>query len=110
MLSLIFGLLISLSQAQVLLPGNYIVESGNNESICPQKVRPIHQNGQLNTLRVVYIGDCFYWGPYDYACNGNQCGDGNIHFEITSKDSYTWHNLSWDIHATFILSEETKRN
>jgi hypothetical protein len=104
MLSLILSLILNLSQAQVLIAGNYIVASGNNESICPQKVRPIFQDGQLNTLQIVYVGDCFYWGPFDYSCVGNQCGDSNIMFEITSATSYNWHNFNWDIHGMFVLS------
>jgi hypothetical protein len=90
-----------ISATFALTPGLYHPSNGNNDSICPQEVRTVITDNQLTALKVVYVGDCYYWGPFEYPCQESTCTDGNIFFEITSKRSYRWLNTQYDIHADF---------
>lgn len=84
-----------------LEPGTYFPHNGNNDSICPQEVRVVKREGRLHALKVVYVGDCYYWGPFEYPCEGDVCGDSTIVFELTSERSYHWYNSTYDIGAEF---------
>jgi len=81
--------------------GTYQVVEGNNESICPQLVTPILQEGELVAIKVVYVGDCYYSGPFEYACYDQECKDGDIVFQIDGERSYRWLNHSYDIYGRF---------
>ncbi|WP_409477858.1 hypothetical protein [Pseudobdellovibrio sp. HCB154] len=93
-------------QTHAFTNGIYNCVDGNNDSICPQKIKFTSVNGTVN-LRVVYSGYCNDQGPYRYSCeNETTCGDMNVGFTKLSETSYYWVNKGYDIHCRFELSTE----
>jgi hypothetical protein len=82
--------------------GIYEPIEGNNPSICPQKVQAVLRDGLVRELRVAYVGDCFYEGPYTYECDeGGVCASDTVRFEIIDTTSYRWTSLEQNIRAKF---------
>lgn len=83
-----------LCSAVLLASGDYSVVRGNNDSICPQRVRAVIQDvgrgDELTAIRVVYGGDCFEQGPYEYPCAEGVCEGPTERFEVTGPESYRW--------------------
>ena len=98
-LTLLLGL-----QAQAFTSGLYTCVEGNNNSICPQKIKFTAASG-TSLLRVYYSGDCNDQGPYRYYCeNETSCGDMHVGFTKLSESSYYWINKGYDIHCRFELT------
>lgn len=103
MKTLVLTLMIGL-QAQAFTSGLYNCVEGNNDSICPQKIKFTSVSG-TTSLRVVYSGYCNDQGPYRYYCeNETTCGDMNVGFTKLSETAYSWVNKGHDIHCRFELS------
>ena len=83
-----------------LTSGKYSTIESHNDSVCPQDVKVELVDG-MTLLKVAYIGDCFYQGPYTYYCFQNICTDGQIDYQITSPDSFTWVNRNYRIWGKF---------
>ena len=105
---LLFLLILSIlnfSFSSVLIPtkGTYEVLSSSHDDTCPQYIEPQLINGELIALKVVYVGACYYIGPYTYNCDENRCGNESIFFEFKSSSEYYWENKDWDIWGYFKL-------
>jgi hypothetical protein len=102
------------SENMLLRSGIYEVLSATNTSVCPQKINAKYEDKKLVSLKVVYVGDCYYMGPYTYSCNpeSNKCGnfkDGRQYMLYTIHDekSFHWENLAYHIEAELALDEAT---
>ena len=80
--------------------GTYHTVESNNDSVCPQKIR-IQKEDEIVFLKVVYVGDCYYQGPYTYYCVEDMCTDGQIDYQVTSQESFTWVNRNYRIWGKF---------
>lgn len=87
--------------AHRLESGHYVPVTSNEESVCPQEVRAHYADNELVEIRVAYVGDCYYDGPYSYPCDGVSCGLPGIEFQIHGPRSYTWRNTDFDIVGEF---------
>lgn len=108
------------------IKGTYIVTSGNNDSICPQILKPYFWEDSnspklsdsdksdektLVGIDVIYSGDCADQGPFNYGCiinsdNATECGSpSNVSFLFKDDRHYTWTNHGYDIYGEFELSE-----
>lgn len=84
--------------------GTYNCVEGNNDSICPQKIKYSVVNGQPQ-LKVIYSGYCNDQGPYRYSCEDeSNCGDLQVGFTKLSETSYYWINKGYDIFCRFELA------
>lgn len=89
--------------AQAFTSGLYNCVQGNNDSICPQKIKFTSVSGTIS-LRVIYSGDCNDQGPYRYYCaSESSCGDMNVGFTKVSETSYDWINKGYNIYCRFEL-------
>jgi hypothetical protein len=89
-----------------LLDGTYLPVTDGANAICPQEVRTQYRDGELESLRVAYVGDCFYQGPFTYPCDERGvCGSDAESIEILNERRYRWTNLPYDVQAEFRLSE-----
>ncbi|HAR41388.1 MAG TPA: hypothetical protein DCS07_01955 [Bdellovibrionales bacterium] len=87
--------------------GLYVPLTANNSSVCPQEVRTFRQNGRLTAIKVAYVGDCYYSGPFEYYCaetpNELRCSSPGMLFVIRDSTHYLWINETYDIFAEFEL-------
>ncbi len=83
-----------LTQSQEVLfqSGNFICIEGNNDSICPQRVKAIYEGDRLVEFRVMYNGDCAGQGPYSFSCYQDECGGTSQHFQLLDSNHYQWQN------------------
>ena len=90
----------------VLSKGVYYPVNPSHPDVCPQKITSIYgQNSEIYELSVVYVGDCFYWGPFKYSCESDYyCGDDDIGFQIIGNDRYIWFNNVYGIQSQMTLS------
>lgn len=92
-------------QASAFTSGYYNCVKGNNNSICPQKVKYVTATNGSTSLQVIYSGDCGDQGPYTYSCqNATTCGDSLIGFKKVSDTSYDWVNKNFNMNCRFELS------
>lgn len=96
----LLSLLVLPVMALELSSGNYLPYQSNDDSICPQKIRA-EKSEETTFLKVVYVGDCYYQGPYTYYCVENVCTDGHIDYHIEGKDSFYWINKNYRIWGKF---------
>ena len=83
-------------------PGYYECQNGNHPTLCPQVVTPTFLHGQLDTLSVVYAGDCDDDGPYSYICEDTGvCDNGGIRFTLKGPTEYLWENGPDGFFCTF---------
>lgn len=113
LLALVPLILAGEAECRELDDGLYHPSDGNNASICPQQVKTFHSDeGELTAIEVVYVGDCYYQGPYLYYCaRGDEdvrlsCQWGNELFEIRDRQHYLWRNLAHDIWGDFEWKEK----
>lgn len=97
---LLFFLLAFPIHAIDLQSGVYSAIKSNSDSICPQKIKVEKKDGAI-FLRVVYVGDCFYQGPYLYYCKNNICTDGLVDYTVADKNHFSWVNKNYDTWAEF---------
>ena len=83
-----------------LSSGTYDPIDTNNDSVCPQKVNVINSD-DVTYLKVVYVGDCYYQGPYTYYCFQDVCTDGQIDYHLSSASTFTWINKNYRIWGKF---------
>jgi hypothetical protein len=88
-----------------LRKGLYKVIEGNNDSICPQEIKPLYDQGKLVQVSTVFVGECYYWGPFHFPCQGHICEiPGLMSYEIFDEENFKWRNLGYDIWGIFTLS------
>jgi hypothetical protein len=96
------------------LRGTYVPTQGNAPSICPQELRPRIDpaTGSLVSIKVAYVGECEYMGPYTYPCSLSApidqsparqwvCGEWQIWFHFESPNRYLWENRAYGFKAVF---------
>lgn len=85
--------------------GVYEVESATNPDVCPQKLSVRVSEGRLDAIEVVYVGDCYYWGPFEYGCDaGKRVCESDLHrFEFDSERRYHWIEKRYGVEADLIL-------
>lgn len=72
--------------------GHFICIEGNNDSICPQKIKAIYRDERLVEFRVIYNGDCAGQGPYSFSCYEDRCGGSYQNFQLLDSNHYQWQN------------------
>jgi hypothetical protein len=81
----------------LFLVGYYEPQFASRPDICPQYVRRASET----EISVVYVGDCYWQGPFRYECFGSRClsSDGQVSFEwtgeTTPRASYRWTNRAY---------------
>lgn len=96
-----------------LRSGTYVAVSANNASVCPQQIRVIRVDGRLSALEVLYVGDCWRQGPFEYYCQEKEEEDGallcvspqQIDFEVLGRDHVLWRNRPYGIWAELRLQD-----
>jgi len=95
----VFSLLLSTSSA--FDGGSYICHKGNNDSICPQKIRQKYEY-KTHRLYVIYSGYCNDQGPFIYECSSKDvCGDNQVEFRKNDQ-GYLWQNKRHSFFCQFI--------
>jgi len=91
-----------------LQEGLYRPSASNNPSVCPQQLKAIRVDGRLTALKITYVGDCYFQGPFEYYCLEQAgdlvCWDMGLQFVVRDERHYLWLNKSYDIWAEFELS------
>lgn len=78
-----------------ILDGLYKQADQFNFEACPQQLKAIYdEDKSLSEVSVVYVGDCFHWGPFSHYCDQDFCTNGAIDLQIINKRSYHWQNLN----------------
>lgn len=88
-----------------LVSGYYELRQGD-EAVCPQEL-VVHTDPDWGSvyLEVVYVGDCYYMGPYEYYCQEDTCSNAGIVFEVTGKNKYHWKNRNSGHEGDFVLKD-----
>lgn len=96
--------------ALLLHDGLYQPIRSNNDSVCPQLVRAIHQDDELTALEVTYVGDCYEQGPFEYYCHKPEgklvCEAQNERFTILDPKRYLWESPAHSIWAELELNSK----
>jgi len=82
-----------LAPLALFLAGYYIPTQATDSSICPHYVR----RATPLEISVVYVGDCYWQGPYTYSCFGSVClsPDNQVSFTWSSENAYRWENHAY---------------
>jgi hypothetical protein len=80
----------------------FTCKTGNEDSICDQKIIRHKTNQKLTALSIEYVGWCGSMGPYTYSCSGKKCSDGAIFVEFHDENSYRWENRPYKFKCEFV--------
>lgn len=101
-------LILFLQPALALESGVYRCLEGNNNSICPQRIKNIVTRDGRPALKVTYIGDCEGMGSNQFFCRKKICNNYGLQaIEILNETSYQWENKAYQIKChQFLLSRD----